>query len=214
MNEPRGTIRILSWNLLHSVGAVVDDVAALVESERPDLLVMQEVTPAIDALPALIGGFYARQDWPGRRHGLAAWCRHRTHGSDPLALPWSRLPGRLPQRFAQLLRLDALTVANVHLSHGQVLNRRQLQRIARSTCGPTAIIGDFNSLGPIVLRGFVDVGPSGHTHRAQRLVPFRLDRCMARQLACVEARTLHRGPSDHHPICLDFQTPHGSGPSR
>ncbi|HUH82972.1 MAG TPA: endonuclease/exonuclease/phosphatase family protein, partial [Stellaceae bacterium] len=35
-------LKVISWNLLRVVGAPVEDVAALIKSERPDLLLMQE----------------------------------------------------------------------------------------------------------------------------------------------------------------------------
>lgn len=204
-----GSLRVISWNLLHRSGALVDDISALIERERPDVFLMQEATGAIEPLPGVVGGQYYQQSWPGRRHGLATWSRMPLHTSRPLKLPASKLPGKLPTRFAQLLEIAGLTIANVHLSHGQILNRRQLRLIARSTIGPTAIIGDYNSFGPVVLRGFSDVGPRGSTHHAQEIVPFRLDRCMVRELTCTRARTLYRGPSDHRPIVLEFSRPDG-----
>lgn len=200
-------LRIISWNLLHRSGALASDISELIERERPDLFLMQEVTGAAEPLPATIGGQYYKQSWPGRRHGLAAWSRRPLTELRALELPASKLPGSLPTRFAQLLEIAGITIANVHLSHGQILNRRQLRLIARSTRGPTAIIGDYNSFGPVVLRGFSDVGPRGSTHHAQEIVPFRLDRCMVRDLQCIHAQTLFKGPSDHRPILLEFLYP-------
>ncbi len=54
-------MRIISWNLLRRTGASLDDVAALARQERPDLLLMQEATDEIDALPTRLGGHYARR---------------------------------------------------------------------------------------------------------------------------------------------------------
>ena len=65
--------KIVSWNLLRLTGAVLDDVVRLVEAERPDLLLMQEVTHDFDGLCSRIGGYYARTPLPGRIHGLAMW---------------------------------------------------------------------------------------------------------------------------------------------
>ncbi len=200
-------LTVISWNLLHRSGALVNDITALIELERPDIFLMQEATPVVEDIPRLVGGWLYEQPWPGRRHGLAAWSRAELTNFGPLELPASKMPGRLPTRFAQLLRISDITIANVHLSHGQILNRRQLRLIARSTEGPTAIIGDYNSLGPTNLRGFSDVGPRGSTHHAQEIVPFRLDRCMVRDLDCIRSRTLRRGRSDHRPIRLEFIHP-------
>lgn len=206
-NSEQHKLRIISWNLLHRSGALASDISELIERERPDLFLMQEVTGAAEPLPDSIGGRYYKQSWPGRRHGLAVWSRGPLAELRALELPASKLPGRLPTRFAQIFQIAGITLANVHLSHGQILNRRQLRLIARSTHGPTAIIGDYNSFGPVVLRGFTDVGPRGSTHHAQEIVPFRLDRCMVRKLRCIRAQTLFRGPSDHRPILLEFLYP-------
>ena len=206
-SDKKRCLTIISWNLLHRSGALVDDIAALIEQEEPDILLMQEATTVIEGLPELIGGRLYEQPWPGKRHGLAAWSRSQLTNFRSLRLPASKMPGRLPTRFAQLLKSNGITIANVHLSHGQVLNRRQLRMIARSTEGPTAIIGDYNSLGPTPVRGFSDVGPRGSTHHAQDIVPFRLDRCMVRDLECIRSRILQKGPSDHRPIRLEFICP-------
>ncbi len=199
-------MRIISWNLLRLEGAAVGDVAGLLERERPDLLLMQEVTQHMDALPRLVAGHYNRLPWPGRIHGLAVWSRHNFSTPQVLPLPASRLPGRLPRRRAQIVKVGDITFANVHLSHGQLLNRRQLLRIAAALHGrPSAIIGDYNAVGPSLIPGFKDVGPREATHHAGNVVPFRLDRCLAHGLSCSLASTLDFGPSDHRPIVLDLQ---------
>ena len=109
----------------------------------------------MEALPSLVGGHFHRLSWLGRIHGLAVWSADRiVHAACALSLPASRLPGRLPRRRAQIVQVGEITFANVHLSHGQLLNRRQLARIAASLRGkPSAIIGDYNAVGPILLPG-------------------------------------------------------------
>ena len=205
LDQPMTRLKIISWNLLHRSGAVVEDICAVIEEEKPDLFLMQEATAAIESLPDHVGGQFYKQPWPGRRHGLGAWSSEQSAEPKVLRLPASKMPGRFPPRFAQILEIGDLTVANVHLSHGQILNRLQLRKIAQSTEGPTAIIGDFNTLGPTILHHFADVGPRGHTHRAQNVVPFRLDRCLVRDLRCIHAKRLRRGPSDHRPILLELE---------
>ena len=108
--------KIVSWNLLRRTGAAVDDVAALVAQEKPDLLLMQEATRAIGFLLDRIGGHYAWAPLPGRIHGLAMWSPK----------PWPAPPrvialpsGALVHRVCQILDLGAFGIANVHLSHGQ-----------------------------------------------------------------------------------------------
>ena len=53
-------VKIISWNLLRLTGATVDEVAGLARRERPDLLLMQEATEDMGALPEMLGGSYAR----------------------------------------------------------------------------------------------------------------------------------------------------------
>jgi endonuclease/exonuclease/phosphatase (EEP) superfamily protein YafD len=197
-------VKIVSWNLLRRTGAAIEDIAFLIEREAPDLLLMQEATADIEALPMLAGGHFYREPLPGRIHGLAAWSPHPLPLPEKLSLPVSRMPGRSPPRLAQLLRFGNITFANVHLSHGQLLNRWQLLRIAGALEGPAAVIGDYNAVGPTMLPGFRDVGPREPTHVARNVVPFRLDRCLVRDLHCADAWTLERGPSDHRPIVIEL----------
>lgn len=190
-------MKLISWNLLHKGGATLAAVESLIEAERPDLLVMQEALQDLDALPLKAGGHYARVALPGRRHGLAAWSPDPfVEAPAPLALQ----PGLVVRRVCQVIRIRDFSVANVHLSHGQVLNRRQLHLIAGMLAGPAAIVGDCNMVGAPFLKDFRDVGPRLPTHAMARLVPLRLDRCFVRGLECGGARLLGRGPSDHHPI--------------
>jgi len=197
--------KIISWNLLRLVGAGVEDVAHLIRQHRPDLLVMQEATKDLTALPSLVGGHFYREPLHGRVYGLAAWSPHPIPRPQVLPLPVSTMPGRVPPRLAQIIRLGGVTFANVHLSHGQFLNRRQLLYIARFLVGPAAIIGDYNAVGPVKLPGFKDLGPRQTTHSPTNVISFRLDRCMGRGLQCASKQVLQRGPSDHHPIFLDLR---------
>ena len=195
-------LKIVSWNLLRLTGATLDDVVALVRQERPHLLLMQEATQRMDDLPLRLGGSYARVLLPGRIHGLAMW------SPAPLPAPTVlRLPkGAMFERVAQLIDLGSFTVANVHLSHGQVLNRRQLHCIARKLPARAAVLGDYNLVGPALLRGFRDVGPREPTHRSLDVWPLRIDRCLVRGLVCADASALERGGSDHRPITVRLGT--------
>ena len=111
-------------------------------------------------------------------------------------------PGSLIQRVCQIVDLGDFSVANVHLSHGQVLNRRQLRSIALLLPPRAAVLGDYNLVGPALLPGFRDVGPRQPTHVMGTLVPLRIDRCLVRGLVCQEARVLPRERSDHRPIVV------------
>ena len=207
---PRGAeLRVVSWNLLRRIGACVEDIARLVRSHHPDLLFLQEATEEVTALPSLVGGHFFRHPMDRRIYGLAAWSPHPFPPTTALRLPASVLPGRVPPRHAQLVQFHGVSFANVHLSHGQFLNRWQLLHIASILEGPAAIIGDFNAVGPTMLPGFRDIGPRRRTHRSGNIVNLRLDRCLARDLRATGAQVLERGASDHHPIVLDLSAEEG-----
>ena len=143
-------MKVISWNLLRLTGAAVEDVAALIAREKPDLMLMQEATEPHGRRcrrwsAAISTGCPGWGASTASASGACTASRRRARCS----LPASRLPGRLPRRRAQLVQLGDITFANVHLSHGQLLNRRQLARIAAALRGkPSAIIGDYNMVGP------------------------------------------------------------------
>lgn len=197
-------LRVASWNLLRRVGATAQDVARLISTYHPDLLLLQEATEEISTLPSLVGGHFFRHPMQKRIYGLAAWSPHPFPPTSALHLPMSVLPARVPRRVAQIVKFQGISFANVHLSHGQFLNRFQLHHIAYALEGPAAIIGDFNAVGPIMMPEFRDIGPRQWTHRASNVVSLRLDRCMGREVRCMEAAVLDKGPSDHHPILLEL----------
>ncbi|CAH2600323.1 Endonuclease/exonuclease/phosphatase family protein [Rhodovastum atsumiense] len=194
--------KIISWNLLRLTGASVDEIVNLIRRERPDLLLMQEATQDIRQLPERIGGFYAHAFLPGRIHGLAMWSP-KAPLQPPVVMPIP--PGALIDRVSMIVDLGDFAIANVHLSHGQVLNRRQLRRIARELPLNAAVIGDFNLIGPCLLPGFHDVGPRRPTHVAGDIVPLRIDRCLIRGLHCSAAEALPRASSDHRPIMVRLE---------
>ena len=193
------TLKVVSWNLLRRVGASLDDVVALIEREAPDLMLMQEATSHFNELCLRIGGHYAWAPLPGRIHGLAMWS----------PLPWRQSPvvrplpaGSLIQRVCQIVEIGDVGIANVHLSHGQRLNRQQLRTISSLLPPRAAVLGDFNLVGPAMLPGFHDVGPRRPTHMMGEIVPLRIDRCLVRGLSCGDARVLPRQQSDHRPITV------------
>ena len=198
---PANARKIVSWNLLRRTGAAVACIAELIERERPDLVLMQEATEEIAGIAERVGGVFSRAPLPGRIHGPAIWSRE----------PWESPPqvvslpsGVLVDRVCQVLDLGDFGVANVHLSHGQMLNRRQLRRIAQHLPARAAVLGDYNIVGPALLPGFRDVGPRRSTHAMIDVVPLRLDRCLVRGLVCYERAVLPRGLSDHRPIVVSL----------
>lgn len=194
-------IKLISWNLLRLTGASLDDVVRLIRREDPDLLLMQEATEGMDGLTARVGGHYQRNLLPGRIHGLAVWSPV-PFPSQPSVLALQN--GAMFNRICQIIDFGAITVANVHLSHGQILNRRQLRRIAKALPFRSAVVGDYNLIGPALLPGFRDVGPREPTHIAGDVVPLRIDRCLIRGVACIGAHALLRENSDHRPIVLNL----------
>jgi endonuclease/exonuclease/phosphatase (EEP) superfamily protein YafD len=192
-------IKLVSWNLLRLTGASLHDVVRLIRREDPDLLLMQEATYEMDGLTALVGGHYQRNLLPGRIHGLAVWSP-MLFPTQPTVLPLQN--GAMFNRVCQIIDFGAITVANVHLSHGQILNRRQLRRIARALPLRSAVVGDYNLIGPALLPGFRDVGPREPTHIAGDMVPLRIDRCLIRGVACLGSHALMRETSDHRPIVV------------
>jgi endonuclease/exonuclease/phosphatase (EEP) superfamily protein YafD len=202
--HPTNDLIIISWNLLHTGGATVEQVGRLIEEHDPDLFLMQEATAQIDVLPDRAGGHYSRVALPGRHHGLAAWSKR------PLRTSAANLQlqrGLIVERICQILELDDITVSNVHLSHGQALNRLQLRRVAQALPRRAAILGDCNLVGSPFLPGFRDVGPRQATHWAANMIALRLDRCFVRGLACNHAQVLGRGASDHWPIMVALEAP-------
>ena len=203
-------MRVLSWNLLTKVGAGAIDICRLVELHRPDLVMLQEATSDIDPLPDHLGGHYVRKPMSRRSHGLAAWSPHpfvSTSVTLPsatrfdLPVPVFRL---VAPRLALVVELDGFEIANVHLDHGQLANRRQLGQLLESRPRLDAVIGDYNALGMTSLPGFRDVGPRRATHLAYGVVPVRIDRCLVRGLDATDAAALARGASDHRPILVDL----------
>lgn len=200
-------LRVISWNLLRLTGATLEDVVRLVRAQQPDLLLMQEATAAIDTLAEEVGGHYWRTPLPGRIHGLAVWTP-KPLSRPPLVL---ELPaGTLIRRVSLIVRLGDIGIANVHLSHGQMLNRRQLRALAKALPPRAAVLGDYNLVGPALLPGFADVGPRVPTHNMGDVVPLRLDRCLVRSLDCLSATVLPRRHSDHRPIMVTLETARAS----
>jgi exonuclease III len=111
-----GRLRVVSWNLLRRVGAGAEDVARLVKSHHPDLLLLQECTEDIVALPSLVGGHFFRHPMQSRIYGLAAWSPHPFPQSTEIRLPYSILPGRVPPRLAQIVAFRGITIANCSAS--------------------------------------------------------------------------------------------------
>ena len=197
---PAAGLRLLSWNLLRRVGAEAGDIARLIERHDVDVALLQEACDRAEDLPKLVGGSFRRSRFPGRAHGPAIWSRAGCRRVRVLPLAG----GATTRRHALAAEVAGFEFACVHLSHGQLANRRQARQAAGALAGAAVVAGDFNMLGPLTLDGFHEVGPREPTHYARGVLPVRIDRCFVRGLACLSARALDRGPSDHRPILLDL----------
>jgi len=193
-------LRLLSWNLLRQVGADAVDVARLIARYDVDIALLQEACDRAEDLSALVGGSYHRSRFPGRVHGPAIWARSNLGQIREIPLAH----GAAIRRHALAAEIEGVSLACVHLSHGQLCNRRQARQAVDSLAGAAVIAGDFNMLGPLNLQGFEEVGPREPTHRARGVLPVRIDRCFVRGLIALDSRALDRGPSDHRPILIDL----------
>jgi endonuclease/exonuclease/phosphatase (EEP) superfamily protein YafD len=206
----KSQMRILSWNLLCRAGATATDIATLIGTYRPDLVLLQECTAAIDTLTDRVGGHFVRRPMPQRSHGLAAWSPDPFTATE-LALPVASridlpigITRNLAPRITLVVNLRGMAIANVHLDHGQIANRSQLRHLLACHPRVAVIAGDFNAIGSTILPGFHDAGPRRTTHRAKGIIPLRLDRCLIRGVGAIGAFALPYGPSDHRPIVVDL----------
>ena len=196
------TVKVISWNLLRLTGAAVEDVAALVRCEQPDLLLMQEATDTMDASPLLVGGYSGASPPPseftGSRHGalsrsrIIRSCRYPFLADAGYGYPRGSRNcsglGMSPMP-TSIYRMGSCSIACSYCRSLPLLKALR------------PVIGDHDAVGPTQLKaGFRDVGPREPTLVARNIVPFRLDRCLVRGLRCAAARTLARGPSDHCPV--------------
>ena len=198
-------LRVLSWNVLRRCGATPGEVAAWVHAEAVDLVLLQEADDTFRSLSALLGGEYQGRAFDGGPDGLGAWSRAGLQDVRWLDL---EMPDNGPKmrrkRRAMVITANGTKVANVHLSHGQMLARRQFAQAAGAIGEQGAVVGDYNMVGPVWVDGWMDAGPSTWTHLAKGLVPLRLDRCLVRGMQCDAPRALRRGSSDHRPIVFDL----------
>jgi hypothetical protein len=192
--------------LLRLEGAAVHDVAALLERERPDVLLMQKSpstwTCCRRRCPATITAC------PGPAASTARGLEpHNFATPHILPLPASRCPGRLPQRRSQIVQ-----VGRHHLRQRPSQPRPAAQpppAAAHRRRPARQAVGDHRRLQRGRSQpdpGFADVGPREVTHFGGDVVPFRLDRCLAHCLGlhASPARSIS-APSDHKPIVLDLQ---------
>jgi endonuclease/exonuclease/phosphatase family metal-dependent hydrolase len=175
-------------------------------------VLMQEADRRLDALEACLGGSYQRCVMGHRRHGPAAWSRHKFEDLGTVSLPRrTRIDLPVPvfrslaDRVALVVRVRNVCFANVHLDHGQVANRRQIRHLVAARAGIDVIAGDFNAFGSTRVAGFEDVGPRRATHFVKGIVPVRIDRCLVRNMVVTRTEALARGKSDHRPILVDLE---------
>ena len=101
-------MKVISWNLWHRGGAVLAHLSALIEAERPDLLLMQEAKPILSELTDVVGGHFHFLALPRRVYGLGAWI----FGLSPVSLAVAVTIAALPTGINAYLfaaRYDAAT---------------------------------------------------------------------------------------------------------
>jgi len=175
---PNDRLRVVSWNLLRRVvgsGGIESNVAKLVKSHHPDLLLLQECTEEISK-PALAGGraFFSSHPMQARIYGLAAWSPHPFPQSNchPAALfhPAGTGAATAGRRSFPFM---ASPSPMCNLSHGQFLKSLPAATHHGADEGPAAIIGDFNAVGPVGFQGFSDIRAA----QAQPIAPAKSSRC-------------------------------------
>jgi hypothetical protein len=172
-------LRVVSWNLLRRVGANVEDVARLVKSHHPDLLLLQECTEDIVSLPSLVGGNFFRQPMQSRIYGLAAWSPHALPQSTAIRLPYSILPGQVPPRLAQIIAVRGMTIAVI--SAMASFSTASSCAMSWNSCRVRRHHRRFQCRGPGGFQGF------SISDRQARIAPARSSRC---------GWTAHRARSD------------------
>lgn len=200
------SFRILSWNLLHKNGASLKEILALLDSTQADILLLQEARFFTSQILQEKGGFYHRAPLKYYRHGSACWSRF-PFLTEPCTLP---LPsGSIVERHAQIIRFSlqnkVFSIGNLHLSHRQFLNRQQLRTTSASLGEYGILMGDFNMVGPSMIKDFEDIGPYQPTHKMMNFLPLRLDRCLIKGLIKEDIKKLPRFGSDHHPIMVKLR---------
>ncbi len=158
---------------------------AALEAARPDIVLLQEVFAGGEADTAawLAAGLGLRlAAVPNRRkprdhegasvdstNGLAVLSRHGVDETSLMALPPHP---RDPERIAQLTRIGAVTVVNLHLTHIEDADEARAAQItavlsAVPASGPVVIGGDFNAtpdapaIAAMAAAGYCDLAGDG-----------------------------------------------------
>ena len=144
-------MRLLTYNIRHGGNGRVDAIAAVINSCRPDLVLLQEASDAgnVERIAAATG----LPDWrafPGQ--SLAYMSRERVRNAE-----WTR-PRFSRHAFIEIVPADdAIRVFGVHLSavlaawteRRRVIELRALlHSVARHQSGFHVLAGDFNTIAP------------------------------------------------------------------
>ena len=231
-------LTVLSHNLLFS-SASLDDLAAIVEAEQPDVIMLQEVVAARGhEILTRFSGEYPHHVWPAT-HRWGAVLLSRTPFMDREIVPGQAAwPIDQPAGVIEFSG-TTITVMSVHLPAPNRLDQlvagpQMSSRLAgwigdRQAADPGAamvLAGDFNAplwasrmavlrdAGLAGAHGAAGTGRGGTwpAHRGLGIVPgIRLDQAASvGPLRCVESRVLGSTGSDHRPILVRYaRTPAG-----
>ena len=144
-------LRLLSYNIRHGGRGRVEQLAAVIDRETPDIVILQEAThpDVVEALARATG----MKEW-GARPGYSLGFMSR----DPVThSAWYR-PRISRHAFVEIVPArPSWRIFGVHLSavHAAWTERRRLMElrallraIAEHQHGPHALVGDFNTLAP------------------------------------------------------------------
>lgn len=174
---PRIAVRLITWNV-NSITARMPRLLELLETERPDVVCLQETRVTADAFPhleLLSAGYTAVDHGTSSRNGVAVLARSEL---EPTAAARG-LPGEPAADQARWVEADVagLRIASVYVPNGKALGtpefaaklaflERAADRAAELTAHPAVITGDVNvcatdadAWNPAALRGRTHATP-------------------------------------------------------
>lgn len=154
LDEPYSTdgreLRLLSVNLL-SNNTGFDRFFALIDNEQPDVLVLQEVSPAWAAELARLGGAYPHQVVEAREgnYGIAVLSKYplvaaATVASEPLALPTIVATLDVGGKTLQLVGTHPMIPLGAAKYGARNTQLAAIANLLRRSSGARVVVGDLN----------------------------------------------------------------------
>jgi endonuclease/exonuclease/phosphatase family metal-dependent hydrolase len=227
MAEQPRELRVMCWNLHHGVGEDgkldLERIAAVIRSQKPDLVALQEVdkncrrsgavdqTAELAKLTGLAGVFGKAMDHDGGEYGQAILSKHPLGDTKVHRLPGDGEP-RIAFEAAVTIGGKPLRMVSVHLDHQQDARRLKQAESVRESLGagdgPVILAGDFNDVpGSPVLRcfagGWQAVAKEGPVFTSPAADPkAEIDHVLVRGLTVVSPVVVlpEAVASDHRPL--------------